>query len=123
MLMVVLAGPSGNRQSKLPPLVLTDSDPTTRLPPVPQSGKAGATVKVSAPGSVTLKLYDWVSPSLALIGPVRTTVGATFSTVNEKVAVDVREPSSAVMVTVPLSSGPSVVAHDQDQVPSTFLMM
>src|SRR5687768_16304045 len=87
MLTPGLAGPSGNSHWKLPPLVSTASEPTTRLPPVPQSGKPAATLKVSAPGSVTVKLYVLVCPSSALLAPVRATVGATLATVTATVEV------------------------------------
>jgi hypothetical protein len=51
---LVLAGPSGKRQRKLPPDVVVSSEPSTRLPLSPQLFEA--TVNSSSPGSETVKL-------------------------------------------------------------------
>src|SRR4051794_29235178 len=42
ILTLVVAGPSGKKQSKLPPFGTVESEPSTYWPPVPQSGYAGS---------------------------------------------------------------------------------
>ena len=59
--------------------------------------------------------------STAVGPPVNATAGATLSTTSEKVVLVVVCVSSAVIVTVRLSSGPSVVWKLQLQVPAAFV--
>ncbi len=82
-LTVELAGPSGNVQSKLPAPVTALKAAFDRLPPPPQLSLTR--LNVSTPGSLVVKLYDFVWPSSALFGPDRVTVGATLLTVTSVV--------------------------------------
>src|SRR4051794_30956795 len=70
------AGPSGNEQTKLPPLAVVAVVPTS-LPFAPQL--VLTTLNVSWPGSVTVNEYVWLVPSLTLrsLPAARLTVGAT----------------------------------------------
>ena len=76
-------------------------------------------VTSSTPGSLNVPEFEAVSASLTVtLALSAATLGATFSTIRANV-VDVAAPSlsAAVIVTIWLSSGPSLVSNDQLQVP------
>ena len=73
------AGPSRNVQSKLPAPVVLSKAAFERVPFALQLWLTR--LNVSAPGSMTLKLKDFVWPSLAVAAPVSMTVGATLAIV------------------------------------------
>ena len=67
----------------------------------------------SWPGSVTVYVYAFVSPSLAELGPERTTTGgrlATATVIESEPTLLEASPSSAVTLTIELA-GPSGNVH------------
>ena len=68
-------------------------------------------------GSLDVKFNVYVAASLTVAAPSMVSVGATLSTIKSNVTDVYAVPSSAVIVTVCDSSGPSLVLNDQDQFP------
>ena len=104
------AGPSGNEQTKLPaPVVVLNRAVPTWDPLRPQSVERRA--KLSSPGSLVVKLYVWLVPSLTdrSFAPDRLTVGATLLTTTTTTWLSVSDaPSESVTVAVTLVvAGPS----------------
>ena len=109
----VAAGPSGKVQSKEPPEASVASESVSTLPPVPQS--KARTLKSSTPGSVTVKEYVCVVPSLTSVSLsfAKVTVGATLLIVIPWLSESVPpSPSSTETLTSePDATGPSSKAH------------
>src|SRR5688572_5922540 len=120
-LTVELAGPSGNEQTKLPaPVVGLKRSAPTCVPLAPQS--VAPSTKVSWPGSLTVKPYEWPLPSLAVAGPVRVTVGATLSTVTVWVSSLLSSPSeSSTWTETVLEAGPS--GNEQTKLPAPVVVL
>src|SRR6476620_8882184 len=106
-LTIELAGPSGKWQTKLPPVRVVVVEPTC-VPLRPQS--VLTTLKVSVPGSLTVKLYVWSLPSLAVrsLAADNVTVGATLLTVTVIASVLLLALSESLTWTLTIElAGPS----------------
>ena len=103
-LTVLTVGPSRNVQSKLPAPVAAVKAGFERVPFGLQLWLTR--LNVSAPGSMTLKLKDFVWPSFAVAAASEHTVGATLAIVMACGSSSDTSPSFAVTLTV-VDAGPS----------------